>query len=58
MAMENKIGSIETGKMADLVVLEKNLFDVEPEDIAKTEVVYTMMNGKLTYDATATSKAN
>jgi len=58
MAMENKIGSIETDKMADLVVLEKNLFDVEPEDIAKTEVVYTMMNGKLTYDATATSKAN
>ncbi|MFA9474661.1 MAG: amidohydrolase [Filomicrobium sp.] len=58
MAMEDMIGSIEIGKMADLVVLEKNLFDIKPEEIADTEVVYTMMNGKLTYDATATSKAN
>ena len=58
MAMEKKIGSIETDKMADLVVLEKNLFDVKPEEVADTEVVYTMMNGKLTYDATAKPLAN
>lgn len=58
MAMEDMIGSIEFGKMADLVMLEKNLFDIKPEEIAVTEVVYTMMNGKLTYYVTATSKAN
>ena len=39
-------------------MLEKNLFDIKPEEIADTEVVYTMMNGKLTYDVTARSKAN
>lgn len=58
MAMEDMIGSIEIGKMADLVMLEKNLFDIKPEEIAVTEVVYAMMNGKLTYYVTATSKAN
>ena len=45
-------------KRADLVMLEKNLIDIKPEEIADIEVVYTMMNGKLTYDVTARSKAN
>jgi len=53
MGMEDKIGSIEEGKLADLVVLEKNLFDLKPQQIGDTKVVYTMMNGALTYDATA-----
>lgn len=53
MGMEDEIGSIEPGKFADLVVLEKNLFDLNPEQIGETDVVYTMMNGNLTYDGTA-----
>lgn len=34
-------------------MLEKNLFDVKPEDIGKTKVIYTMMNGVVTYDSAA-----
>ena len=49
MRMENKIGSIEVGKYADLVILEKNLFDVEPRDIADVKVLATMMDGKFTH---------
>ena len=49
--MEDKVGSIEVGKYADLVVLEKNLFDVKPEDISDVKVLATMMNGKYTYIA-------
>ena len=49
--MEDKVGSIEVGKYADLVVLEKNLFEVEPEAISDVQVVSTMMNGKFTYQA-------
>jgi len=49
--MEDKIGSLEIGKFADLVVLEKNLFDVDPKDIADVEVVATMMGGRYTYQA-------
>jgi len=47
--MEDKIESIEVGKYADLVVLSKNLFDVEPQDISKGNVEMTMMDGKITH---------
>lgn len=47
--LEEKIGSIEVGKLADLVVLDKNLFAVKPKEISKVDVLLTMMNGKVTY---------
>lgn len=47
--MEDKVGSIEAGKLADLVVLEKNIFAVGPHEIAKTRVDMTMMNGRFTH---------
>ena len=47
--LEDKVGSIEVGKLADLVVLGKNLFDVEPMEISKVKVLMTMMNGKVTH---------
>ena len=46
------VGSLEVGKKADLVVLSKNLFEIDPDDISEVEVVYTVMGGRLTYDAT------
>ena len=49
--MEDKIGSIEVDKYADLVILEKNLFDVAADDIADVKVEATMMDGKFTYQA-------
>jgi len=48
--MEDKIGSLEVGKYADLVVLDKNLFDVDPTDISEVQVLKTMMDGKFTFD--------
>ena len=47
--MEDKIGSIEVGKYADLVVLEKNLFDVDSKEIANVKVMATMMDGEFTH---------
>jgi hypothetical protein len=47
--MEDKIGTIEVGKYADLVVLKKSPFDVELTDIADIDVLGTMMDGKFTY---------
>ena len=47
--MEDKIGSIEVGKYADLVVLERNLFDIDTSDIADTKVLGTMMDGRFTH---------
>ena len=47
--MEDKIGTLEVGKYADLVILEKSLFDVAPTDIADVRVLGTMMDGRFTY---------
>lgn len=47
MRMADRIGSIEVGKLADLVILDKNLFDVPPAEIAATKVLMTMMNGQV-----------
>jgi len=44
-AVEDRVGSIEVGKLADMIVLEKNLFDIDPHDIHKVKVQMTMMDG-------------
>jgi predicted amidohydrolase YtcJ len=44
-------GSIETGKLADLTVLSKNLLKVPAGEILKTEVLYTIVDGKIVYAA-------
>ncbi len=50
IGLEREIGSIEVGKLADLIVLEKNLFDVAPHEIHKTKVLMTVMNGKVRHE--------
>jgi len=49
LAMEDKIGSLEVGKLADIVVLDKNPFEVESTEIESIDVVYTMMDGRFTH---------
>lgn len=51
LRMEDKIGSLEVGKYADIVVLDNNPFDVDKMEISKINVLKTMMNGKFTYEA-------
>jgi predicted amidohydrolase YtcJ len=46
---EKTEGSIETGKLADLIVIDRNLFMIEPTEIGKTEVLMTMVGGKVVY---------
>ncbi len=49
--LEKKIGSLEVGKLADIVVLEKDLYKIPSSDISTTKVKLTMMNGNVTYCA-------
>lgn len=49
MHMEDKTGSLEVGKYADLVVLEKDLLEMDPHEIMDTRVLLTMLGGKPTY---------
>jgi predicted amidohydrolase YtcJ len=48
---EQREGSLEKGKLADLIIIDRNLFDIEPTDIGKTEVLLTMVGGKIVYDS-------
>jgi predicted amidohydrolase YtcJ len=45
--MEDQIGSIEVGKLADLVVLDDNLFDLDRHEIHKIKPVAVMMEGEI-----------
>lgn len=42
-------GSIETGKAADIVVLDRNLFDLAPHDVHKARVLLTLLEGVPVY---------
>jgi predicted amidohydrolase YtcJ len=43
-------GSIEVGKIADLVVLEKNLFQVPPREIHNVATEMTVFDGRIVFD--------
>lgn len=46
---EKEKGSIARGKLADLVVLDKNLFEIAPEKIRGAEVKMTVLGGKIVF---------
>jgi predicted amidohydrolase YtcJ len=48
---DSKVGTLEKGKEADLVVLSQDLFTVPAESIAKTKALTTMVAGKVVYTA-------
>jgi len=49
-SFEEKIkGSIETGKLADLVVLSDDILSIDPVKIKDTEVIMTIFDGKIIY---------
>lgn len=49
---ERDLGTIEPGKLADLVILDQDYMSVPEDEISEIEVLITMINGKVIYDAT------
>ena len=47
---ENKLGSIETGKEADFVVLSQDIFTVAHDEIGKTHPMMTFVGGKMVFE--------
>jgi predicted amidohydrolase YtcJ len=45
-----RAGSIEPGKSADLIVLDRNLFECAPDDLADTRVLETWFEGRKVYE--------
>jgi predicted amidohydrolase YtcJ len=50
---EKTEGSLEVGKLADLIILSQNIFDIDPHKIGATKVVTTIVDGRIVYQADA-----
>lgn len=48
---EDSKGSIIRGKLADLVILDKSPFEVDPDNLKKIKIVRTILGGKTIYEA-------
>lgn len=46
---EDELGTLEAGKLADIVVIDRNLFEVDPEELKTAKVDMTIMDGKVIY---------
>jgi predicted amidohydrolase YtcJ len=47
---ERDIGSLEVGKLADLIVLDRDVATIPPERIAGTKVLRTVVGGRVVYE--------
>jgi predicted amidohydrolase YtcJ len=50
---EKTEGSIERGKLADLIIISQNIFEIDPHRIAETKVLTTIVGGRVVYQAPA-----
>jgi predicted amidohydrolase YtcJ len=50
---EKSKGSLETGKLADITVLSRDIMTIPEDDILSTDVVYTIVGGKVRFDRTS-----
>ena len=47
---EGQLGTLAVGKLADLVVLDRNLFELKGRDILEAKVAMTMVGGRVVYE--------
>jgi predicted amidohydrolase YtcJ len=47
--MEDRLGKIAAGFLADLTILDKDIFTIEPMDILNTTILGTIVNGKFAW---------
>jgi predicted amidohydrolase YtcJ len=48
---ERATGSIEVGKLADLIVLDRNFFEIPAQEIAQINVLQTVVGGRVVYQS-------
>jgi predicted amidohydrolase YtcJ len=56
--VERDVGSLEVGKLADLVVLDRNLLKIPPRQIADVKVLLTVVGGRVVYEGPEFEGAN
>lgn len=48
--MEDKIGTLEVGKLADLTVLDQDILHCDPKKISDTKILFTVSDGRIVYE--------
>jgi len=46
-------GSIKAGKLADITVVDRNLMEIDPEEILDMQIEMTIVNGKIVFNSSA-----
>ena len=49
--VDDRVGSLKPGQLADLAVLSQDIFAARPADVGKTRVLLTMLGGTIVYEA-------
>jgi predicted amidohydrolase YtcJ len=47
---EKTEGSLEPGKLADLIIVSQNVFEIDPHRLVDTKVIMTMVGGRVVYE--------
>jgi predicted amidohydrolase YtcJ len=55
---EKSLGSLEPGKQADLVVLERDLFKIAPKELNSVPIAATIVGGNVVYLNSASPASN
>ena len=50
---EDRIGTLEAGKLADIVIMDRNLFAATPEEVLAAKPTHTFVDGKVVFEGRA-----
>ena len=48
---EDEMGTLSEGKFADIAVIDKDLFSIPEDELINREVIMTVMDGNIIYEA-------
>lgn len=49
LGMEEKLGTLEEGKLADITIFDRNLLKIDEKEVKEAEVIMTIMDGRIVY---------
>ncbi|WP_171125672.1 MULTISPECIES: amidohydrolase family protein [unclassified Ruegeria] len=48
---DEELGSIEIGKLADFIVLDRNLFEIPITEVSEAQILKTFVEGEMVFEA-------